>query len=115
MDDWDDLKGLSDEDGDGDEEYVEVMNAEASGSKRKADGDSDDDAKGGESMDEGEDDKEDKKLLPVPEGGMKPAEELNPEEIGDLKGYADPEDVAKLSSSESFKDTIKVRFLYCVI
>lgn len=49
----------------------------------------------------------------LPEGGVKPAEELDRDEVEDLnlKAIADVKKVAKLASSSAFQECVRVRIL----
>lgn len=112
-----DLDGLSDNE----EEYQEDAQPEASSStaptnggvKRKATSDadmSDDDDEGEEG--EGEDGKEEVGL--VLEGGVKPADELDAEDVQqmELGGVEDVKKIAKLDGSKRMGDILKVRSSY---
>jgi U4/U6 small nuclear ribonucleoprotein PRP31 len=51
-------------------------------------------------------------LLPVPEGGTRPAEELNAEDVEgtDMTSVEDPSNVAKLWGSRHFQEVLQVGF-----
>ncbi len=104
-----DLEGLSE----GEEETFEVEQVEeagpstSNGAKRSAP--SDDEMSEGE----GEDDKDDQKQVVgslVLEGGIKPAEELDAEEVQrmELGGVEDVRKIAKLHGSKRMNDILKV-------
>lgn len=110
-----DLDGLSD---DGDEindeqeqEQAQAHNAtpSANGLKRKASGSDDGMSEGEEEGGEGGDEKQVGGL--VLEGGVKPAEELDAEEVQrmELGGIDDVTKVAKLEGSKRMADILKVR------
>ncbi|KAL6298725.1 Nop domain-containing protein [Sparassis latifolia] len=109
-----DLEGLSEGEGEGEEEEeeVEAKPGSSTGVKRKAredeemsDGDGD-----GEAESEGEGDQGDKTVGSlVLEGGIKPSEELDAEEVQrmDLGGVEDVRKVAKLDGSKRMNDILK--------
>ncbi|GBE79375.1 Pre-mRNA-processing factor 31 [Sparassis crispa] len=107
-----DLEGLSEGEGEEEEEEVEAKPGSSTGVKRKAredeemsDGDGD-----GEAESEGEGDQGDKTVGSlVLEGGIKPSEELDAEEVQrmDLGGVEDVRKVAKLDGSKRMNDTLK--------
>lgn len=105
-----DLDGLSD----GGEDYQEQQDvspangSSSKGLKRKAD-DSDDEMTGHDEREGGDDEQEVGGL--VLEGGVKPAEELDAEEVQrmELGGIADVSKVAKLEGSKKMVDILKVR------
>lgn len=110
-----DLDGLSE----GEEDYQEepeqnqagpsTSNGTSNGTKRKAPGDEDDDMSEGEDeAGAGEDGKGEVGL--VLEGGVKPAEELDAEEVQrmELGNVEDVRKVAKLYGSKRMNDTLKV-------
>ena len=114
-----DLDGLSD---DGDEindeqeqEQAQAHNAtpSANGLKRKASGSDDGMSEGEEEGGEGGDEKQVGGL--VLEGGVKPAEELDAEEVQrmELGGIDDVTKVAKLEGSKRMADILKVRTPPC--
>lgn len=106
-----DLEGLSE----GEEDYKEEdpeQQAEAgpsTGLKRKAVDDEDEDMSDGEEEGDGEDQKTAVGSL-VLEGGMKPAEELDAEEVQrmELGNVEDVRKVAKLYGSKRMNDIVKV-------
>lgn len=106
-----DLEGLSDDEED--QEHMEITEpAEAgpstsNGLKRKASSD-DEMEEGGEEEEEESNEKEVGSL--VLEGGVKPAEELDAEEVRrmELRGVEDVRSVAKLDGSKRMNDILKV-------
>ena len=111
-----DLEGLSD----GEEEYEDQnqqpaegeagpSTSAARGTKRKADGDADEDDD--MSDQEGAGDEEQKAIGGlVLEGGIRPAEELDAEEVQrmELGGIEDVRKIAKLEGSKRMNDILKV-------
>ena len=107
-----DLEGLSD----GEEEQQEEQDqpeagpSTSNGLKRKAPADEDEEMSGGEGEGNEADQKQAVGSL-VLEGGMKPAEELDAEEVQrmELGGVEDVRKVAKLYGSKRMNDILKVR------
>ena len=115
-----DLDGLSGDEEQYDEEpQPEASTSASAGVKRKAPVGSDDEMSDGEGGDEGDDDKAVGSL--VLEGGMKPAEELDAEEVQrmELGAVEDVRKVAKLEGSKRMNDILKVgkhrHLISCVI
>lgn len=117
-----DLDGLSDGGGDYPEDQEVAKATPANGSpsnglKRKAETnlDSGDEWSDNEEQEEGVDQQEVGGL--VLEGGMKPADELDAEEVQrmDLGGIADVSKVAKLEGSKKMVDILKVRYIGLMI
>lgn len=107
-----DLDGLSD--GEGDEEAAEEQPqaGPSNGLKRKAPEDEDDEVMDGEEEGEGDDEQKEVGGL-VLDGGIKPAEELDAEEVQrmELGGIEDVRKIAKLYGSKRMNDILKV----CII
>lgn len=108
-----DLDGLSGEEDnyENDEEQPEASTSTSAGAKRKAPG-SDDEMSEGEGGGDGAEDGDDKAVgTLVLEGGMKPAEELDAEEVQrmELGGIEDVRKVAKLEGSKRMNDILQVR------
>lgn len=107
-----DLEGLSDgEDEQQDEQLPDAASSSAPhGVKRKAADGPDDDLSDIEAEGEGEGDE---KVGLVLEGGIRPAEELDAEDVQrmELGGIEDVSKVAKLDGSKRMADVLKVRFL----
>ena len=104
-----DLDGLSGDEEQYDEEpQPEASTSTSAGVKRKAPG-SDNEMSEGEDEDQGDDDKAVGSL--VLEGGIKPAEELDAEEVQrmELGAVEDVRKVAKLEGSKRMNDILKVR------
>jgi U4/U6 small nuclear ribonucleoprotein PRP31 len=112
-----DLDGLSDGGEDYQEEKNDTSTSPAAGSpsngvKRKAENlGSDDEMSDYEEQEEGADQQEIGGL--VLEGGVKPAEELDAEEVQrmELGGIADVSKIAKLEGSKKMVDILKVRWI----
>lgn len=113
-----DLEGLSEGEEEYDDQNQQSAEGEAGpstsasrGTKRKATGDADED----EDMSDNEEGEgaEDQKAVGglVLEGGMKPAEELDAEEVQrmELGGIEDVRKIAKLEGSKRMNDILKVR------
>ncbi|KAI0723004.1 Nop domain-containing protein [Earliella scabrosa] len=106
-----DLDGLSGEEDnyENDEEQPEASTSTSAGAKRKAPG-SDDEMSEGEGGGDGAEDGDDKAVgTLVLEGGMKPAEELDAEEVQrmELGGIEDVRKVAKLEGSKRMNDILQ--------
>lgn len=107
-----DLEGLSE--GEEDQEQMETAGhaeagpSTANGLKRKAASDDEMEEDGGE--EDGESNEKEVGSL-VLEGGVKPAEELDAEEVQrmELRGVEDVRSVAKLDGSKRMNDILKVR------
>jgi U4/U6 small nuclear ribonucleoprotein PRP31 len=103
-----DLDGLSDNEEEyPDEEPAQSTSATTNGLKRKATYDAEMSEEEGE---EGEDDKQEVGGL-VLEGGIKPADELDAEDVQqmELGGVEDVRKIAKLDGSKRMTDILKVR------
>lgn len=111
-----DLEGLSEGEEDYKDEEPEQAQAGPStsngnGLKRKAPGDEDDEMSEGDDEAEGAEDGKGEVGALVLEGGIKPAEELDAEEVQrmELGGVEDVRKVAKLYGSKRMNDILKVR------
>ena len=111
-----DLDGLSDngeDDYEQDEQSKNTAQSTSAGQKRKAEDDQDldmSDSDGGEV----EDDRQDKGPL-ILEGGIKPADELDAEDVQamELGGVEDVSKIAKLDGSKRMTDILKARRSIC--
>jgi U4/U6 small nuclear ribonucleoprotein PRP31 len=101
MEDLNDLSGGEDEPQEVEERTTVAPAGLDKGKRKREDGDED---MNGEEADE--------ELLPVPEGGTRPADELKAEDVEetDLTSVDDPGNVAKLWGSKQFQGILQVSF-----